>query len=190
MPCGTARVWEPGWPEPPSTSGWLRSSNTGTARAAKYVNAAGNTVHTGTARVDRYAGWSGHAGTINLHASDGHYDYAICSGANAGLDMAGVADGAYRVTRQTGLALEHSRVTDPCYICGEVGHRADECDQWRTESAIRSVMCRRILWCFQAHRDNCHQHIHPRQRNLRAWIGESAESTAGSATQTVPVVSA
>ena len=50
-----------------------------------------------------YAVWAGPAGATRQHTSDGHYEPTICSGINAGFDMAGVANGARgrrEVTRQ------------------------------------------------------------------------------------------
>ena len=50
-----------------------------------------------------------------------------------------------------------SRKTDVCWTCKQLGHWANECDQWRTESAIRGVMCRRFLWSIQACQEDCRQ---------------------------------
>jgi len=86
-----------------STSGWLELMGT-----FGYVNAAGNAEHIRMAGVTGHAGQGGQAGATRQHASDGRYERTICRGVNAMLDMAGIADGAYGVARQTGTALGHA----------------------------------------------------------------------------------
>jgi len=66
----------------------------GMAGAAKYVDAAGKAVPIGTDGVARYAVRSGPAGIVRQYMSDGHYEPIVCSRVNAGVNSAGIADGA------------------------------------------------------------------------------------------------
>ena len=81
--------------------GW--SARVGMTEATEYIGMAWVAEH--IKMVESPDTLGSYAGTIRQHVSDGHYECTIHDSINAGLDMAGVADGAYGVTRQTGSAL-------------------------------------------------------------------------------------